>query len=92
MTHIWVPDNDEGMLVCGDCDTYKGSHASMKPCPAAPKEEEKMESKVECRYCHAEVPGATRSDAAQDALSIGWQGFGSRWQCGDCLNEQDAQR
>lgn len=32
--HNWVSDADEGMVVCSDCDTYRGSRASSKPCRA----------------------------------------------------------
>lgn len=39
IAHLWVWDHGEEMFVCADCDTPKGSRASLKPCTeGAPNE------------------------------------------------------
>lgn len=32
--HYWVYDRDEEMSICGGCDCYRGSRASLRPCSA----------------------------------------------------------
>lgn len=43
--HVWIPDDDEGMLICSHCDTYRGSRASSKPCPVYGEEQAKAEAR-----------------------------------------------
>lgn len=37
---IWDGDEGSGMFICSGCDCYRGSEASMKPCPAYESSEE----------------------------------------------------
>lgn len=48
--HYFVFDHEEEMWICSGCDTYKGSKASLEPCPAYEKIKHQP-GKEPCPHC-----------------------------------------